>query len=182
MLEIHTLLNPKVSNYGDARGGTPNVTPEMVAASLARAPDGARALIRVMVGDTSSWAALKREYRRAFTIEANRRRWKPGPTLPKYLDGIAHTALMLYVHPPMCRRCKGRGSVLPRGHEVPITCPVCQGAKIRDINEADKAQMAGIPYSTWRDTWEDRYKDAVAILHEWEDEADRATKRVFWDA
>lgn len=182
MLEIHAMLSPKGIDYRGTHGGIPNITPEMVAASLARAHDGARALIRVKVGDTSSWDTLRREFRRALTIEANKRHWKPGPTLPKYLEGICHTALMLYVHPPKCRRCKGRGSVTPRGHEAPIACPVCLGAQYRDPDEAAKAGMAGIPYSTWRDTWEDRYKDAVAILHEWEDEADRATKRVFWDA
>lgn len=182
MIEIQALLNPKVSNYGDTRGGIPDITSEMVAASLARAQDGARALIRVKIGDASSWATLRKEFRKRLAIEANRRRWKPCPTLPRYLDGICHTALLLYVHPPKCKRCKGRGSVLPRGHEAPIPCPVCQGAQFRDPDEATKASMARIPYSTWRDTWEDRYKDAVAILSEWEDEADRATKRVFWDS
>ena len=51
MLEIYSLLNPKVANY-NGTGGVPSLTPEDVSASLALIPiTGPALLVRTMSGE-----------------------------------------------------------------------------------------------------------------------------------
>ena len=79
MLEIYTLLNPKVANY-NGTGGIPSLTPEDVAASLAHIPiTGPALLVRTMSGDVSSLRPLQQAFRQHVAHMAMLKHWKTGP-------------------------------------------------------------------------------------------------------
>ena len=180
MLEIYTLLNPKVSNYGDAKGGIPNITPEDVAACLGRIPiTGPALLVRALAGDDTCREPLTTALRQHMAHLSMLKRWKVGPKFWDYFEGMVSATVQYYLLPDTCRRCKGQGSITRMKTQV-VPCPVCNGAGHKEPKESDKAASAGIPRSTWDDTWADRYAQARGVLSGWEDMADQATKRIWW--
>jgi len=180
VLEIYSLLNPKVSNYGDAKGGIPEITPEMVAACLGQIPiTGPALLVRTMAGDDTCREPLTTALRKHMAYLASLKRWKTGPKFWDYFEGLVRASVHFYVLPDTCKRCKGRGEIVRMKTRVE-KCRLCQGAGRKEPREADKAAFAGIPRATWDDTWADRYAQARGVLSEWEDLADRATKRIWW--
>lgn len=178
MLEIYTLLNAKAVNY-NGTGGIPDITPEDVAACLGRIPiTGPALLVRTMSGDYSCLAGLTQAFRQHVAHLAMIKRWKTGPSFPGHFDGLCESALHYFIIPNTCGRCRGRGSVALRTLQI-VPCPVCTGVGHREPRESDKARTAGIPWATWDDTWADRYVMARSILSDWEDQADRATRRLW---
>jgi hypothetical protein len=179
MLEIYTLLNPKVANY-NGTGGSPAITPEDVAACLGRIQiRGPGLLVRAMAGDPSCLSPLRVIFGQNLAQMANLKRWKTGPTFWPYMDGLRDSVLHFYVIPDSCHRCHGHGSITLCTQQV-IACPLCEGVGRKEPKETDKARSAQINIETWRATWAGRYTDARAILSDWEDIADRATKRLWW--
>jgi hypothetical protein len=176
MLKIHAMLNAKGIDYSASGGGIPTITPEMVAASLAAAPPGACALIRAKLGDRRSRSSLMALLTDRMMEEAEKRIWANDL---QYIRGIVDTAIALYIAPPFCSRCKGRGEIKQRTGLV-VSCPSCDGTGAKVLSEKEIAKRCGIPWAHWCGPWADRYQLALSILSEWEDEADRATKRVFW--
>jgi hypothetical protein len=179
MLKIHAMLNAKGIDYQGTGGGIPTITPEMVAASLAAAPLGASALIRTKLGDERSRAVLVSALIERLVEETEKRRWGLSDKGVLYIEGIARTASMLYTTPMFCYRCRGRGDIKKRTGLV-VPCPSCEGTGAKVLSEREIAKRCGIPWANWCGPWADRYQLALSILSEWEDEADRATKRVFW--
>ena len=180
MLEIFTLLNPKVANYTSS-GGIPAIVPEDVAACLGRIPiEGPALLVRTMAGDLSSRRPLDQIFRQNVALMASQKFWKTGPKYLDYFDGLVDCVLHFYLLPDTCGRCHGHGHITRRDTQV-IVCPVCEGIGHREAKEADKARAAAIPMSTWADTWADRYTAARDILTVWEGMADHAAKRLYWE-
>ena len=180
MMEIYTLLNPKVANY-NGTGGIPNITPEDVAACLGQIPiQGPSLLIRCMVGDASSLAPLRQIFGQHLAQMANLKKWKTGPTFWHHLDGLRDSVLHCYLLGERCRRCHGRGHITQQETQR-IICPACEGVGVKEPKETHKARTAQIHIDTWRDTWGDRYDQAKCILTDWESQADRATRRLWWD-
>lgn len=179
MLEIYSILNPKVANY-NGTGGIPAVTPEDVAACLGRIPiQGPSLLIRCMVGDSSSLPPLRQIFGQHLAQMSNLKKWKTGPTFWHHMDGLRDSVLHFYVLPDRCGRCQGHGSVTLSTKQV-ISCPLCEGIGRKEPKETDKARAADIPWASWSDIWADRYVDAHSVLSDWEGQADRATKRIWW--
>ncbi len=179
MMEIYSLLNPKVANY-NGTGGIPNITPEDVAACLGQIlTEGPGLLVRTLAGDISSLKPLRQALRQNMAHMAMLKHWKTGPLYWDYFDGLCASALHFYVVSNTCGRCRGRGEVKQRDTKI-VKCPTCDGAGRREADEKDKARAAGIPISLWLDTWADRYTMAWDLLTAWESEADGAAKRVFW--
>lgn len=180
MMEIYTLLNPKVANY-NGTGGVPSLTPEDVAACLGRIEiAGPALLVRAMSGDATCYKPLLQIFRQSVAHMAMLKHWKTGPKYVDYFEGLVECVLHFYILPDTCRRCHGAGDVKLRTQQV-TPCPVCNGAGHKDVRETDKARAANIPMSTWSDTWADRYTMARDILTAWEAIADHATKRLWWD-
>jgi len=180
MMEIYTLLNPKVANY-NGTGGIPNITPEDVAACLGRIPiAGPALLVRAMSGDLSSLRPLQQAFRQHVAHMAMLKHWKTGPKFNDYFEGLCESVLHFYVIPSKCGRCHGHGQITLITKQV-IPCPVCAGEGNKDVSERAKARAAGIPSSTWADVWEPRYEAARDVLVAWESMADSAAKRIFWD-
>ncbi len=179
MMEIYSLLNPKGANY-NGTGGIPDITPEDVAACLGQIPiAGPGLLVRAMSGDPTCYKPLTQIFGQHLAHRAMLKRWRTGPSFYHHLDGLRDAVLHYYVLPDTCRRCRGLGFITQRDTQH-IECPVCEGAGHKDVRESDKARVAGIPWTTWDDTWADRYVDARAILVDWEDQADRATRKLWW--
>ena len=179
MLEIYTLLNPKVANY-NGTGGIPAITPEDVAACLGRIEiAGPGLLVRAMSGDATCYKPLTQVFGQHLAHLAMLKHWKTGPSFWAHFDGLRDCVLHYYILPDTCRRCRGPGDITRRDTQR-VVCPVCEGAGHRDVSESDKARTAAIPRSTWEDTWADRYTAARDILVAWEDMADHATKRLWW--
>ena len=180
MLEIYTLLNPKVANY-NGTGGIPSIVPEDVAACLGRIKiEGPALLVRAMSGDISCRKQLLQIFRQSVAHMAMLKHWKTGPKYADYFEGMVESVLHFYIIPDTCGRCHGHGDITRRDTQR-VVCPVCEGAGHRDVSESDKARAAAIPRSTWDDTWADRYTAAKDILVAWEDMADHATKRLWWE-
>jgi hypothetical protein len=179
MLEIYTLLNPKVANY-NGTGGIPAITPQDIAACLGRIQvTGPALLVRTMAGDLSSLKPLQQAFRQHVAHMAMLKHWKAGPKYNDYFEGLCESVLHFYIIPSKCGRCEGRGHVTLITKQV-IECPVCAGVGNKEVSERSKARVASIPSSTWDDVWGDRYEHARDILVAWEGQADHATKRVFW--
>ncbi|HUV92193.1 MAG TPA: hypothetical protein VMV80_03825 [Anaerolineales bacterium] len=180
MLEIYSLLNPKVANY-NGTGGIPSLTPEDVSASLALIPiTGPALLVRTMSGDLSSLRPLQQAFRHHVAHMAMLKHWKNGPKYNDYFEGLCEAVLHFYLVPNICGRCKGRGEVKQRDGRI-LKCPVCDGAGRRDADDKAKARAAGIPISFWMDTWSDRYTMAWDLLTAWDGQADDSARRVFWN-
>lgn len=179
MLEIYTLLNPKVANY-NGTGGIPAITPEDVAACLGRIEiAGPGLLVRAMSGDATCYKPLTQVFGQHLAHLAMLKHWKTGPSFWAHFDGLRDCVLHYYILPDTCRRCRGHGHITQRDTQR-VVCPVCEGAGHKDVRESDKARAAGIPWASWSDTWADRYVDARAILAGWEEQADRSTRRLWW--
>ena len=179
MLEIYTMLNPKVANY-NGTGGVPAITPEDVAACLGQIPiPGPALLVRAMAGDDTCLHPLSQTFGQHLAHLAMLKHWKTGPTFWHHFDGLRDCVLHFYLTPDTCKRCHGHGSVTLTTKQV-ITCPLCEGIGRKEPADLHKARIAGIPRASWEDTWADRYVDARAILSDWEYEADRSVKKLWW--
>ena len=187
MLEIYTLLNPKVANL-NGTGGIPAITPEDVSFCLAKIKErGPSLLIRAQLMDDVAYREMRVLFRQHVAHLAMLKHWKTGPKFADYFEGLCDSVLHFYMNPRICYRCNGRTEVRLRTGQV-IDCPLCtgrdeHGEKVNKIEpmERDKARAAGIPIETWRDVWADRYLAARDILLAWDGEADRIVRRLWWE-
>jgi len=180
MKEIFTRMNARTANY-NGTGGIPSISPEDVAACLAKIKErGPSLLIRAQLMDDVAYRELRALFRQHVAHLAMIKHWKTGPKFAEYFDGLCDSVLHYYLVPDTCGRCHGHGHIT-RSDSAIIPCPVCAETGHREVSERDKAKTAGIPISLWKDVWEERYTAARDILVAWETEADRVIKRLWWE-
>lgn len=85
---------------------------------------------------------------------------------PGLLSGILTTILHELKSPRVCRLCNGLGI------RAGVACEPCSGIGRRPMAGQTRAEVAGIPYDTWRH-WERRYADIMAIVEDCERDAVR---------
>lgn len=90
----------------------------------------------------------------------------------RHVSGVALWDI-LTEHQRVCRHCNGdgarpSGSKAPAPEGVAITaCPRCRGWGYEHLSENTKALKAGIPASTWHDTWVSRYRHIRQGIYDW---------------
>lgn len=68
-----------------------------------------------------------------------------------------------------CAACQGRGWTA--NGPMTLACPNCQSAGARTLSARMRAELAGIPWKTWRDGWAARYEGVHAIACGWSSDA-----------
>lgn len=170
--ELLARLNVKLARYEMGGGGAAELTPEMIAAACAHLPRGAWYLGLVKYAhrldavkdlEIAAWlhaADLAVKYR--WSVE----RGKP------YLRTIAQLACAHVVDAHRCGCCGGTGLNIQRR-----SCKRCDGTGIEPAESMRAtARRAGIPFETFRTTWEPRYRIVVAEITAWDIELEAALK------
>lgn len=89
---------------------------------------------------------------------------------PGLLSGILRVALHEIKSPRVCRPCKGEGI------RALATCDQCGGSGRRPMSSQARADVAGLPYDTWRH-WDKRYDEILAVVEGYERESVRQMVR-----
>ena len=113
------------------------------------------------------WAELHNVLKRLPSIK----RWYNLQLLDKLiniaLDEVGSTAL--------CKTCNGRKQ-FTKENKV-IVCPSCMGLGFRGRTDKDRAEFAGIPWTTWRRSWRDKYADVYRVVLIFDQSITRNIKR-----
>lgn len=80
------------------------------------------------------------------------------------------------INPMRCHNCHGRTVVFPKkkGKTILETfrkCSTCDGTGYRQLSERKKSDIAGIPSSTWHDSWKDYCNKKEGVLWMIEDDS-----------
>lgn len=102
-------------------------------------------------------------------------KWPKAEKGKQQLRWVANVALceILTQSERVCKHCNGDGlrpigSKMPQPDGIPATtCPRCLGWGYFHLSENEKALRAGIPKTTWRNGWEDRYKAIHGAINDW---------------
>lgn len=100
----------------------------------------------------------------ALMDEASKRGWD----IPKGKEihrKIADMVLAIYLHPPKCPSCHGRGE--DYFSSPPTACSNCKGSGNWPMTTKARAQMLGVSEREYRKKWAERERVCAAILSEW---------------
>jgi hypothetical protein len=88
-----------------------------------------------------------------------------------YIRRLAGLAVMEFCDetPLVCPLCKGRGSTKVSGNGV--SCSRCEGRGGLPLNPFKRAELATIPYTSWKSGWGKRYEAIFQTLDIWVGEA-----------
>lgn len=138
---------------GEGFGGTPDITWNDVAGALAGTKRiGYLLLLAKYTGDRGATSAFISELAIEIKSEKN-------CDTPKALR-VAVACSFPVLHPMRCGCCQGRGVIYPKEKgrtlkETARPCRHCDGTGYSQLSERKRAGIAGIPSSTWFDSWKD---------------------------
>ena len=152
----------------DSLGGVPILTQQDVMYALACIHhNGAALLLRVKYADQTTYLPdLEVEVLKATQELWEAKKW----TLPRkkdnFLVNVAQLAIIEAISARVCPHCGGWGSDIEYGKIVP--CRVCDGSGYTQLDDKRRAEIIGMPRTTWREVWVDKYRYIQAFLIEWE--------------
>lgn len=170
------LLTARGVQFGGTIGGTPYLTPADVARMLKGLDRGP--FLAGMVkesGDVSCLGDLERHLwietmRLAEGYDDRGRPYrKPWPLShgQSYCRRLAGLAVFEFVmpRPEVCSECHGRGWVKFEGQG--IECRACRNTGGSKLHPRMRAELAGIPFTSWKDGWSARYEEVHATVQSW---------------
>lgn len=150
--EIISMLTAKQKFFLDSgAGGIASLTGMDVAGALAGTHRFGYLLLLAKYADDN--AAMNRLWQEiADEIQAEK------SCDPKQANGLALCALFFVVNPCLCKHCKGRGVIYPRLNGKTLSqaareCDECGGTGRGKVSGRQRAALAQVPETTWRDTW-----------------------------
>jgi hypothetical protein len=78
------------------------------------------------------------------------------------IAGLARLAIVENIHCPVCDRCHGSGEIAAR------PCDKCAGSGRIPMSARRRAEIAGIPWTTWRREWDGRAQQCYGVAHAWD--------------
>ena len=150
-LETLTILTARAVKIDgvSVTGAKPMLTRHDAACALAGLDGASMGLAMIKyAGDPASGKALIESAFAQGYDEWLRHGWKVDQ---RTIAKMSAVALYEAVEKPICRSCKGTGYLGPRG------CHVCCGSGRSDLPDTEVAKAIGMPASTYRNPWKDRY-------------------------
>lgn len=163
------MLGPARANLDGAGRGHGAVTPQMVAAGLAKCsnPIGA-ALLQAKVTGDFRYVELEQALHAELLPRAFREGWRVHR--PRTLEGTVRQLLRLalanFLAPEQCPRCGGRLTVHDRSTRQDKDCPRCGGAGTIDLTAKEMASELGLTSPAWKKRWASRYTNVQAWLQD----------------
>jgi hypothetical protein len=165
---------------GVGGGGTPELTPAEIARVLRGLERGPLfAAMTKDCGDVKSIGPLEQELahdgmRLALGLDHNNRRVRrpwPSSHSGAYVRRFAGLAVMEFLMPrsELCPKCKNRGWVKFEGQGV--QCKACEGFGGTKLSSRLRADIAGVPFSRWREEWSPRYEQVYLTVNAWHSRA-----------
>ena len=165
---VHNLLgrlSQRTQSFGGI-GGIPKYTWETIAASMRGIPRGPTSLVRAVYSlDGTDGKSAIIELMLAMEKDQAIQSWKCSKL---ELTKLCALVVAVRVRPLLCRRCKGRGHIYPRGAPARV-CDACEGAHRRDIAPREIAKAVGVPSIECgkNGKWRKRYLVVTALAEEW---------------
>lgn len=163
------MLGPSRMNLDGAGRGHGSMTPQMVAAGLAKCsnPIGA-SLLQAKVTGAFRYVELEQALHADLMSRAFREGWRANK--PRSLEGMVRQmlrmALFHFLAPELCPRCKGRMTVRDRALRADAPCPRCSGQGSVGMSAREMSAELGLTPTAWKKRWEQRYSGIQAWLHE----------------
>lgn len=163
------MLGPARANLDGAGRGHGAVTPQMVAAGLAKCsnPIGA-ALLQAKVTGDFRYVELEQALHAELLPRAFREGWRVHK--PRNLESTVRQLLRLalanFLAPEQCPRCCGRLKVHDRSTHQDKACPRCGGAGTINPTAKDMAAELGLTAVAWKKRWASRYSNVQAWLQD----------------
>lgn len=166
--ELIARLNPITQNAGRVGVSTvPGLGAFDAAAALAGLPRGPYLLARVMLAlDESCRRELEKQLWSEMCSFAYAEKWIV-PIGQELLRKMAKIAIAEVVDPALCKGCRGRGSIYPRGG-LARACGACFGSGRGVLSASAKARAVGMDKSNWCRLWGARYLVFVTLARNWE--------------
>lgn len=161
-------------------GGTPEMTIADLAQAAAHASPAGYAIVIAKYVDPTSNQLLHEAWRQAYlqVIDmARERKWSPGPRGERYLGRITVMAVLEVTHPMRCPECRGACRHACNGQ----ICASCRGTGKMTLSRTARAFLLGIPETSYRREWGDRYEQVFRMLSGMESEALHVAARQFFD-
>lgn len=174
------MLNARGAAFGGVGGGG---IPSLTASDIARMLTGLERgpFLAGMVkecGDIRSVAELERWlWIEAMNI-ACRERWPfcRGQAYCRRMAGLAVYEFIVPV-PSVCESCSGDGFIVVDGNGM--ECTECRNRGGRKMSANLRSELAGIPYTSWRQGWGTRYEAVYLTVQGWHSAAMSHMRRAF---
>lgn len=165
-----TLLNPKSNKFQVGSSGIAEITPELIAGAFAGHPRGAWYLARAKYLN-DEWSI--RELEDSVTVEIagwkEAQKWRENHQRgDDILRRLVSVSVAIYLDPKICKRCKGRGSVLVQ--RLVVSCARCNGVGRERINGQHAANALKVDRANWSRTWKHRAAKITRLLRDWDSE------------
>jgi len=171
------MLTARGAGMGGVHGGIPSLTAADVARMLRGLDRGPflAGMVRES-GDISCLGPLERWLWVKTMWRSEQLGW-PNAHGQAYCRRLAGLAVLEFVmpRPEVCPECHGRGWIT---HESQgIECRACANTGGQKIEPRMRAQLAGIPPTSWTEGWAARYEDVHATVQSWHSDAKTHLRR-----
>lgn len=182
-LETIARINPRSVSEPTIPATRATLTAQDILGALNDCRDRVGALL-LMLRIADHWGVyhdLFIHVRRLVVERSRHERWhKSRYHTQQTIDGIAQHAILEHCFPSRCPRCKGRGLLYPtiNGQAATRECPRCCGTGGITSTDESRAAGIGIPVSSYRKYWADKYRRVCKELIYHDAEAARQYKMV----
>jgi ribosomal protein L40E len=121
-------------------------------------------------GDHLSLRPLDDAMRVAIAEQSRAGRWN---LTAEQISGLASLAIIENLHDRICDRCNGSGTVAAK------ECDKCHGTGKLPMSERRRAEIVGVPESSWRRLWKPRAAWAYAVVQQWDADVTAHLSRQF---
>jgi hypothetical protein len=169
--ELLAKVTAKAVPFEQAISGFGRFTSEDILHSLGLIPhSGAVLLLRVKYcGQKEFVQELDIHFWTTIGDLALQERW-PYPIRFKgkeFYRNMGRIALSELIEPRVCLECGGTAiQITPEGRL--IDCVPCRGTGRSNHSDRSRSRLIGMPWETWRQGWNDRYKQVQGIADTWE--------------
>ena len=169
--ELLARVTARAAPLEQAISGFGRYTPEDILHSLGLIPhSGAVLLLRVKYcAQTEFLQDLDIHFWTTIGDLSLQERW-PYPIKFKgqsFYRNMGRMALSECISAKTCMDCGGTGKDLTTQGKV-IDCEDCHGTGRRNASDRSRARYIGMPWETWRQGWNDRYRQIQDIADTWE--------------
>ena len=85
----------------------------------------------------------------------------------EFYRNMGRIALAELIEPRICLHCAGTALFINQESKL-VDCPECNGSGKARNTQRSRARLLGMPWQTWNNTWQDRYRQIQGVADTWE--------------